>query len=124
MILLYGIRDDREEFLFGDFLKTFFTNKESVDMGNQLFLACSRNISGDLSPKEGENTYSITTYKGYVQNMIRHEVSAMSHLRYAMSFTADETSSSPSSKMLICGNKSAMGKEVIDAMKATNVFGN
>ena len=42
IIVMLGIRDDQESFIFKDFLTSFFQEQEML--GYKLFLACSRKV--------------------------------------------------------------------------------
>ena len=104
--MLFGARDNKEELLYGQFLQEFF----GLNSKNQLYLACSRDI------EEDPDTENITLFKGYVQDMIKDQgfcVGENLQKAYQDKITT---------KMLLCGNKSALGKETFDALCASKVF--
>ena len=111
--MLFGARDNHEELLFSDFFTQFFER----DPKNKLFLACSREIE-ENQLKSLENVF---TYKGYVQDMIKDErFYAGKLIQLQMNYQSDKVCQP---KMMICGNQSAMGKQVFEVLTHCKVFG-
>ena len=89
--LLYGVRNNKEEWLFEDFLRSFFSKFPQC----HLYLACSRDLFENV-----EKPNNIHFFKGHVQDVVPE-------LRKIVEMKP---------KILLCGNKSALGKEVFETM--------
>ena len=97
--------------MFGEYLTQFF----ECNTKNKLYLACSREVE-DNKIKSLEN---VEVYKGYVQDMIKDENFAAGKQLQAIYQNREFLDP----KMLICGNQSAMGKQVFEALTNAKVFG-
>lgn len=112
IFMVFGVRDNQEDFLFKDFLLNFF----QASPQSTLLLACSRNIHDLAAPD------NVHFQKGYVQAVLKEDpvISEVKLSKQLNTMLQDPATSS----IQICGNKSSMGKEAIDALQHIEVLGN
>jgi len=109
--MVLGVRDNQTDFLYGDFLLNFF--KQSGQ--SKLILACSRQIEDLIVPD------NVHMQKGYVQSVVKEDPMVGD---VKLSKCMAEMLADPTTLIQICGNKSSMGKESIEALKDIGVFEN
>ena len=102
--MYYGVRNDQESFYYEEFLTKFF-EKSNQEAGSTLTLACSRSI------KNHDKKSGIIKTNGYVTKAVENIPQEQG---------SNILGSSPNRLFLmICGNKKALGKPVIEALKLT-----
>jgi len=98
--MVYGIRDTNESFLFKDMMLKFFDGKPQ----HKLILAVSRGENTLCEQDQSMDPLPLC-YKGHVQQVLRENSQNIEHVM------KDENS-----HIMICGNKSSMGKEVTQTL--------
>jgi len=101
--MYYGVRNDAASFYYQEFLTNFFKSSNQLH-GSQLTLACSRQISNH------DKQQGIVKTSGYVTKAVSEipQEEGQSNILGCNPYRLF---------LMICGNKKALGKPVIEALK-------